>query len=134
DDLVVHNFSDEATFCTIEILVGCDFADLFEVKERRIEKVGEVRTAESDGSVEFSYRRGNFRRGARVTLSEPPEMSAEIITYRITVPPRGEWQTCMQLTPVIDDRPITPRHLCGRPVERSTPLARLESWRRRLPV
>ncbi len=134
EDLVVRNFSDEATFCTVEILVGCDFADLFEVKEGRIEKVGEVRTAESDGSVEFSYRRGTFRRGARLTLSEPPQMSAEIITYKIAVPPRGEWQTCMQLTPVIEDQPITPRHLCGRPVERSTPLARLEAWRRRLPV
>ena len=32
----------------------------------------------------------------------------------------------MQVTPVIDDQEITPRYLCGQPVERSTPVERLE--------
>ena len=39
----------------------------------------------------------------------------------------------MQLTPLIDDEPVTPRYLCGHPVERSTPATRLEAWRRGLP-
>jgi len=134
EDVVVHNFSEEPAFCSIEIMIGCDFADLFEVKEGRVEKVGELRVTESDGMVEFGYQRGRFRRGARATFSEPPQTSSDIVTYEIIVPPRGEWRTCIQLTPIIDDQDITPRHLCGRPVERSMPLERLESWRRRLPV
>ena len=40
----------------------------------------------------------------------------------------------MQVTPVIGDQEVTPRYLCGQPVERSTPVARLEEWTRRLPV
>ena len=50
------------------------------------------------------------------------------------MPPRGRWSACMQVTPVIGDQEVTPRHLCGQPVERSTPVARLEEWTRRLPV
>ncbi len=40
----------------------------------------------------------------------------------------------MQVTPVLDTQEITPRYVCGQPVERSTPAARLEQWTRRLPV
>ena len=38
------------------------------------------------------------------------------------------------MTPVIGDEEITPRYLCGHPVERSTPVARLEEWKARMPV
>ena len=50
------------------------------------------------------------------------------------MPPGGDWSTCIQLTPVVDEQEVTPRYLCGRPVERSTPVARLEAWRRSLPA
>ena len=50
------------------------------------------------------------------------------------MPAGGEWSSCLQLTPVVDDEEVTPRYLCGRPVERSTPVARLEAWRRNLPT
>ena len=50
------------------------------------------------------------------------------------MPPRGTWSTCIQVTPVLDTHEITPRYVCGQPVERSTPVARLEQWKRRLPV
>ena len=49
------------------------------------------------------------------------------------MPAGGEWSTCLQLTPIVDGEEVTPRYLCGRPVERSTPAARLEAWRRNLP-
>ena len=36
EDLTIRNFADEPAMCTVELLVGCDFADLFAVKEGRV--------------------------------------------------------------------------------------------------
>ncbi|MCU1429874.1 MAG: Amylo-alpha,6-glucosidase [Actinomycetia bacterium] len=133
EDLTLHNYSEEATFCSIEIIVGCDFADLFEVKEGRVEKLGETTVHGEHSRLTFAYRRGGFRRATHVEFSQAPRFSETVVAYEVIVPPRGEWSTCLQLTPVIEDVEIVPRYLCGQPVERSTPVERLETWRRRLP-
>jgi glycogen debranching enzyme len=133
DDIVVANYGEEPAFCRLELSVDADFADLFEVKEGRVEKAGEL-GAESAGSrVTFSYRRGAFRRAVHVDFSDPPALSGSIAAFEVIVPARGEWSTCIQVTPVIDGQEIVPRYLCGHPVDRSTPVERLEEWRRRLP-
>jgi glycogen debranching enzyme len=134
EDIVIHNFSDEPAFCAIELLLGCDFADLFEVKEGRVEKVGDLSVQSSASRITFQYRRGAFRRASHVDFSVEPRISETTASYEIIVPSRGDWTTCIQLTPVIDDHEITPRYLCGQSVERTTPVERLVEWRRRLPV
>jgi glycogen debranching enzyme len=134
EDIVVHNFSEEPAFCSIELLLGCDFADLFEVKEGRVEKVGDL-SVHSDGSrITFDYKRGAFRRSSHVDFSVEPRIGEATASYEVIVPARGDWTTCIQLTPVIDGQEVTPRYLCGESVERTTPVERLVEWRRRLPV
>ena len=36
EDLVVRNFGEEPSYCSVELTVEADFADLFEVKEGRV--------------------------------------------------------------------------------------------------
>ena len=71
---------------------------------------------------------------ARTSTSREPQLSAQHATFEVLVPASGEWSVCLQLTPIVGDQEVTPRYLCGRPVERSTPMARLEKWRRNLPT
>jgi Glycogen debranching enzyme len=134
EDIVVHNFSEEPAFCAIELIVGCDFADLFEVKEGRVEKVGDLSVQTSSSRITFQYRRGAFRRSTHVDFSVEPRISETTATYELIVPARGDWTTCLQVTPVIDEQEITPLYLCGQSVERTTPVERLVEWRRRLPA
>jgi glycogen debranching enzyme len=134
EDVTVRNYGLEPAFCELELLLDADFADLFQVKESRVEPRGEVTVEASPSRVSWSYRRGRFTRGAHLDFSGEPELSTSHARFEVLVPAGGEWSTCMQLTPVIDDDEITPRYTCGRPVERATPVARLEEWRRRLPV
>jgi glycogen debranching enzyme len=133
EDLVVRNYGEEPAFCSIELSIACDFADLFEVKEGRIDKAGELGVQATDGRLTLTYERGRFRRATAVDFSQPPRFNDTICSYEVIVPARGEWSTCIQVTPVIDGQEITPRYLCGRPVERATPVERLETWRRNLP-
>ena len=134
EDITVRNYGLEPAFCALELTVGADFADLFEVKEGRVEKVGHLATDVEGNRLSWSYRRGNFSRGAHLDFSQTPSLSTSHASFEFLVPPGSDWSVCLQLTPVVDGQEVTPRYLCGRPVERSTPVARLESWLRSLPT
>ena len=134
EDITVRNYGLEPAFCALELTVGADFADLFEVKEGRVEKVGHLATDVEGNRLSWSYRRGNFSRGAHLDFSQTPSLShARTRASSSSCRPGADWSVCLQLTPVVDGQEVTPRYLCGRPVERSTPVARLESWLRSLP-
>jgi glycogen debranching enzyme len=133
EDITVRNYGLEPAFCALEFLIDADFADLFEVKESRIEKVGELSASAEGSRLSWEYRRGRFARGAHLDFSAEPQLSTKHAVFEVIVPATGQWSVCLQLTPVIDDEEVTPRYLCGRPVERATPVERLEKWRRNLP-
>jgi glycogen debranching enzyme len=134
EDLEIRNFGEEAAFCLIELVIGADFADLFEVKEGRVQKQGELTAATEGSRLTFAYKRHSFERMTHVDFSAAPRINGNHIVYETVVPPRGSWSTCIQVTPVIGDLEVTPRYLCGQPVERSTPVERLEEWKARMPV
>jgi glycogen debranching enzyme len=134
EDLVVRNFGEEPAFCAIELTLGCDFADLFEVKEGRIERSGDLGLESDRARMTFTFRRGALQRAAHVDFSTPPKINGNIASYELIIPARGQWATCLQVTPVIDGKPVEPRYRCGVPVDRATPVERLEAWRRQLPV
>src|SRR6478736_8206324 len=58
EDLEIENFGEEAAYCSIEIVVDADFADLFEVKEGRVHKQGKL-GLHDDGvrRITFTYER-----------------------------------------------------------------------------
>src|SRR3954468_1559324 len=70
EDLALQNYGEEPAFCSLEIALGCDFADLFEVKEGRVEKAGELSVSSEQARISFEYRRGGFRRGTQIDFSE----------------------------------------------------------------
>jgi glycogen debranching enzyme len=134
EDIEIENFGEEAAFCSVEIELAADFADLFEVKEGRVHKQGQLDVRSEGARLTFSYKRRSFERATLVDFSEVPRFDGSRALYETVVPPRGRWSVCLQVTPVIGDEAITPRYLCGHPVERATPVERLEEWRARMPV
>ncbi|HUQ40130.1 MAG TPA: glycogen debranching N-terminal domain-containing protein [Acidimicrobiales bacterium] len=135
EDVVVRNYGAEPAFCALELTLACDFAGLFEVKEGRAVVEGEVQLDANEAGLLFDHRRGGNRRGTRITFSQPtPIVGDGVARYEIMVPPGGEWTTCLVLAPVIEGEEIEPRYGCGQPVERATPVERLNQWRRDIPV
>ena len=102
---------------------------------------GQGKAGRSAGHLE--HRRG--RHASRVVPAGPSAAARDLDfsqtavavneprAFDVLVPPGADWSGCLQVTPVVDGQEVTPRFLCGRPVERSTPVARLESWLRSLP-
>ncbi len=133
EDLTVRNYGTEPAYCALEIEADADFADLFEVKEGRVVKVGDLDLETGESRLTFTYRRNNFRRAVHLDFSSEPRFDGSVARFEVIVPPGESWQTCLQATLVIDDSAVTPRYRCGEPVEKSAPLERLEQWRQRLP-
>ena len=136
EDISVRNFGEEASYCSIEIVVEADFADVFEVKESRVEAGGGERSVvPGTDSLLFRYKRGAVRRGVKVTFSaKPTQLTQDTAVFDVIVPARGEWSACLQLTPIIEGEEIEPRYRCGEPVERAMPVERMAKWRRNLPA
>ncbi|HAM01491.1 MAG TPA: amylo-alpha-1,6-glucosidase [Acidimicrobiaceae bacterium] len=135
EDVKIRNFGDEATFCSLEIFVDSDFADLFAVKEGRRSAVeGDISREPHRDRLEISYRRGTVSRGVELQFSPlPAKVGEDVVTFEAIVPARGEWQACIEVHPVIEGKVIDPRYLCGQPVERAAPAERLAKWRRQVP-
>src|SRR5437764_7284768 len=74
EDLRIHNYGEEPAFVALELHVGGDFADVFEVKEGRVEKIGDLDIVVNEQELLFSYRRGPFRRATKVTFSVKPRL------------------------------------------------------------
>jgi len=66
EDLVLHNPGAEPTTCTIMISVSADFADLFEVKEGRVQRRGEARVQAQDDRLYLDLHWRGTHRGAVV--------------------------------------------------------------------
>ena len=134
EDIVVRNYGTVPAFCTLELELDVDFADLFEVKAGNVQTDRRRELVAADGHLTWRYARGAFRRATVIDFSHAVNMRDGTACFEVVVPPGGEWSLCMQLTPVIDDVALVAQHPCGEPVEWSAPVERLESWRRSRPV
>ncbi|MGH9029706.1 MAG: MGH1-like glycoside hydrolase domain-containing protein, partial [Acidimicrobiales bacterium] len=123
------------TFCSVELFIDSDFADLFAVKEGRAgDPDGELTRVAEDDRLELSYRRGTVTRGTQLHFSPTPKTVGEdLVSFEAIVPARGEWSACVEVHPVIEGKAIDPRYRCGHPVERAAPAERLAKWRRQVP-
>jgi len=146
EDLTIRNFADEPAMCTVELVVGCDFADLFAVKEGRV-GVGpsggpvtasvqpSVGAGTPDGSttVTYAHSHSGVTRGVEIRFAAPAQVGGDVTTFEVEIPARGEWSTCVEFAPVIDDVAFDPRYRCGQPVDLAAPSERLARWRRQVP-
>ena len=69
---------------------GCDFADLFEVKDA-LEKKGKYYTQVDAGSLLLGYERETFRRETVITTSESAHVDDTGFTFDVTIEPHGDW-------------------------------------------
>lgn len=136
EDLVLRNLSAEASGATLTIAVDADFADLFAVKENRAIPWGEHAISMEDDNLRIQAVLRDQSRGIKVSADGGGEHSVlpNLITFRIVVPARGQWQTSLLVTPLIDDVEAPTAFPERESVEVSEPAKRLREWRRAAPL
>ena len=92
EELTILNHADKSVSLTVRIEAGCDFADLFEVKDA-LRKKGRYSAKVERRKLTLGYERGPFARATAITTSAPATFDAEGLTFTVKVPAHGEWST-----------------------------------------
>jgi glycogen debranching enzyme len=135
EELRVLNHASDPVDLTIRLEAACDFADLFEVKDA-LAKKGKYTSRIDGSSLLLGYQRDTFVRETLISSSAPAKADEHGLSYTVTVPPHGEWQTELDVVAragMADDSPPGPAmHLYPQRAHRD--MARgLEKWLRRAP-
>jgi glycogen debranching enzyme len=102
EDVTVMNHDGEAAELELRVEAGADFADLFEVKDA-LAKKGEVYREVRDGELVLGYRRDDFVREVLIGSSTAiDEIDGSTLVFRVTIPARSEWNTCLEVRPVAE--------------------------------
>jgi glycogen debranching enzyme len=109
EDVIVENHSDREQRLSIEMEFAADFADLFEVKDRR-KKRGRSGVNVGDDEVELWYEHRGYQRATNLLLPPGGEIDARHVRYELTLAPRASWQGCFELAAVADGMTMTAPH------------------------
>lgn len=115
EDLRIENHIDRDAALEVRLELGADFADLFEVKACcGFTKKGITTREHNDdrGQLAFAYERGPFRRRTAVWFSEQPLIEGDTAVFRVTIPPRASWRTCLEVILALEDEEPKPLYSC----------------------
>lgn len=136
EDVLVVNYADVPADVTVTLTFDSDFADLFQVKAA-LPPMGETTTYvdAATNRLRFDYQIESIHRRTIVSFSETAQLDGRTATFQVQVPPKGEWQTCIWITPVWDLTPSRPKYACnafGKASPETT--LSLPEWERMLPT
>ncbi len=92
EELRVLNSGEDDLVVELSLRFDADFADLFEVKDKHLDKKGKVSHRVHHDRVQLTYRRENFVRST-VVRAEGAALSQGSATYLLHLPPGGSWST-----------------------------------------
>ena len=92
EELTILNHADEPVDLRIRLDAGCDFADLFEVKDA-LKKKGTYSARAKGGKLVLSYVRGIFGRSTVISSSQPARVDKNGLGFKIRIGPHGKWST-----------------------------------------
>jgi glycogen debranching enzyme len=101
EDFDIHNYSMRQVRFSLELLLRTDFADIFEVKAKRLVRKGNVTTEWRPETSELisSYEHDGFRRSLVTRLARSgsaANYSNGRINFLVDLDPYGSWHTCCQ--------------------------------------
>jgi glycogen debranching enzyme len=134
EDLDIHNYGIERVRFNLEIAVRNDFADIFEVKAKKVIRKGNVSMQWDPGPAELltTYEHGSFKRSFRLRIRDngsPAFPANGRINFFVDLMPGGSWHTCFDHEFVEPERTWrSPNRCCHHP-EQSENAAELNNWR-----
>ncbi|WP_142060874.1 glycogen debranching N-terminal domain-containing protein [Pseudarthrobacter sp. B4EP4b] len=130
EHLTVRNYSMEPVECTVAMDVGSDFADVFEVKEARVQRQWEESREVTPNGLTIRGRWKDIRKSV-VVSSDAAEATARGFACRTTIPARGHWSVVLTVAPGSEAAAAVVRPAVG---ELSRSDRRRQEWVARIPV
>jgi glycogen debranching enzyme len=109
EDLWVRNHSEVEQQLTLEIAIGSDFADIFELKDPAESSPAAPTAEPGERELTLWQERRGARRGTHIEWSADGHAVDGRLRFEVVLPPRAEWQTCIDVSSLIDDERHGPR-------------------------
>jgi len=134
EDIVLENLTGERQRARVELAFASDFADVMEAQEQGVVSEGRYSAEPGARSITLWNDRDGYRRGTRLSFSRGCRVSRTKATFAVTIPPRGSWQLCVDVTAIVDGRKRRPLLRCNS-FGKGPPKMRvaLEQWLREAP-
>ena len=100
EQLTVLNHDAQPVELIVRIDAGCDFADLFEVKDA-LAKKGTYSTQVEYGQLVLVYERDTYRRTTTVSTTEAAQVDEDGLQFTARIDPHGSWSTELRVVPAI---------------------------------
>jgi glycogen debranching enzyme len=94
--LTIMNHDEDPIDVTIRLEAGCDFADIFEIKDA-LAKKGRYYTHADENHLVLGYERDTYHRLTEITASTPAQYDRQGITFNAHIEPDREWTTEIQV-------------------------------------
>jgi glycogen debranching enzyme len=96
EELTLLNHKNEPIDVTVRLDSGCDFADLFEVKDA-LTKKGKYYSRVEKKRLVLGYRRETFIRETAISTSSECKVDKRGLTFKIRIQPHGSWATKLRV-------------------------------------
>jgi glycogen debranching enzyme len=96
EEILFENHDKEAMDLDVRLEAGCDFADLFEVKDK-LQKKGEVYSKASGDHLTLGYKRDGFVRETYISASQKGEVDEHGFRFRVHLAPRSSWTVALDV-------------------------------------
>lgn len=128
EDIVITNYGTEAAGLELTLQVGADFADLFEVKDRRPTRPKAVETSTDTSGLHLRLS-GPGVQGRGVRVSWPGAQAGPgILQTRAVVPPHGTWRSSIAAVAVVSGSELAEPFPLDRPLASTVPAMRMQGW------
>jgi glycogen debranching enzyme len=109
EDYDLVSFARQPVRLILELAFESDFADIFDVRRRRLVRRGDLQSSwhEKGGELRTTYANGTFKRELIVHVAREdshPEFANGRMQFIINLAPKQTWHTCIQWLPVIDGK------------------------------
>ncbi len=120
EDYDFYSYAPVPVRLVVELTIESDFADIFDVRRKRLVRRGDIQSAWHEKAAELrtTYRNASFQRDLvlRVTKCDSmPEYANGRLGFVLNLAPKSSWHTCIEWIPVIDRRRsrVLPCHSVG---------------------
>ena len=129
EELTILNHDAKPVNLVVRVDAGCDFADLFEVKDA-LAKKGTYSARVKDGQLLLGYTRETFRRETAISASAPARLDKNGLTFKIRIAPHGSWTTDLDVVTAhgAGGTYVRPKYTRGAKRARPSMQLGLEKW------
>jgi glycogen debranching enzyme len=135
EELTILNHDEKTVDLAVRVDAGCDFADLFEVKDA-LKKKGRYTHRAERKRLTLGYERSTFVRETAITASKPATIDRNGLGFRVRIRPHEEWTTDLDVVTAVTGaggRYVRPKYKRGQKRARPGMAMDLDRWLREAP-